>query len=434
LKITGKKKGKFLLAFLAVTLILSYSCISHAAKNSGAYWYSEDEDGVMGGGAHSGYVVVDAIDARDAVGPFRGSGPSMSSDEVELEEITDDEPQTAAERPDETSGDWRLIVVKSGETLSKLSESHSISIADIMKVNELADQHRLREGQALYIPASADAVDATLAHVRELKSAEVARLKQAPPVELKDYVVKSGDTLWNIANAFNLDVNSIFGCNKVSEGDVLKVGSTIKIPNQDGIFITARQGHTVEKLAKEYGIYPEAIKSSNSLTGAGLKQGAQVFLPGAKVAAIIDAGGARGAVASGVRNKVAVKRGFGWPVVGKISSSYGWRRDPIRGGRDFHTGLDIRAPRGRTIVASAAGKVVHAGWMGGYGRTIVISHPGGMTTLYGHCSKLLVKAGAAVNRGQAIAQIGSTGRSTGNHLHFEVRSGGSPMNPIKVLR
>jgi murein DD-endopeptidase MepM/ murein hydrolase activator NlpD len=72
--------------------------------------------------------------------------------------------------------------------------------------------------------------------------------------------------------------------------------------------------------------------------------------------------------------------------------------------------------------------------MGGYGRTIVISHPGRVTTLYGHCSKLLVKVGTNVKRGQAIAQVGSTGRSTGNHVHFEVRSGGTPMNPIKFLR
>jgi murein DD-endopeptidase MepM/ murein hydrolase activator NlpD len=169
------------------------------------------------------------------------------------------------------------------------------------------------------------------------------------------------------------------------------------------------------------------------MTDAALKQGTSVFLPGARVA-VAESGGKTNAVASRVKNTVSVKKGFGWPVAGKISSSYGRRRHPVRGNRDFHTGIDIRAPRGRTIVASAAGRVVHSGWMGGYGRTIVISHPGKITTLYGHCSKLLVKVGANVKRGQAIAQVGSTGVSTGNHVHFEVRSGGRPMNPIKVLR
>jgi murein DD-endopeptidase MepM/ murein hydrolase activator NlpD len=167
---------------------------------------------------------------------------------------------------------------------------------------------------------------------------------------------------------------------------------------------------------------------------AAPKQGSQIFLPGAKVAAFVGNGGSRGAVASNVKEKVTSKRGFGWPVVGKISSPFGWRRDPIRGRRDFHTGLDIRAPKGRSVVASSAGRVVHSGWMGGYGRTIVISHPGNITTLYGHCSRLLVPVGANVKRGQGIALVGSTGRSTGNHVHFEVRSGGGPMNPIKFLR
>jgi murein DD-endopeptidase MepM/ murein hydrolase activator NlpD len=306
-----------------------------------------------------------------------------------------------------------------------------------MKVNELTDQHRLREGQKLYLPNSPEAIDVTLQHVRDLKNAETAKLKQALPIELTDYVVKNGDTLWKIANDFNLDVNSIFGCNKVSESDVLKVDSTIKIPNQDGILITVKQGHTLEKLAKEYGIFQEAITSANRLSGDALTQGSQLFLPGAKAAASTDSGGKKSAAAttaSNAKNKVTAKKSFAWPVVGKISSSYGWRRDPIRKGRDFHTGLDIRAPRGRTVVASAAGKVVHAGWMGGYGRAVVISHPGGITTLYGHNSKVLVKVGANVNRGQAIAQVGSTGKSTGNHVHFEVRVGGKQKNPIQYLR
>jgi murein DD-endopeptidase MepM/ murein hydrolase activator NlpD len=334
-----------------------------------------------------------------------------------------------------TSGDWKMITVETGATLSKISETHGVSIEDIMKSNELADQHRLHEGQTLYIPSGPESVTSTLLYVQGLKREAVAKLKQAPPLQMTDYVVKNGDTLWNIANAFNLDVNTIFGCNKVSEGDILKVGSIVRIPNQDGIFETVKSGDTLDKLAKEYGIYAEAILSANGMTDASsLKQGGQIFLPGAKVAAYLESGAKKSAVASNVKGKVTAKRGFGWPVVGKISSSYGWRRDPINRGRDFHTGLDIRAPYGRTIVASAAGKVVHSGWMGGYGRAIVISHPGNVTTLYGHCSKLLVNVGASVKRGQAIARVGSTGRSTGNHLHFEVRSGGSPMNPIKVLR
>jgi murein DD-endopeptidase MepM/ murein hydrolase activator NlpD len=430
MRISKKIKKVFLALLLAVTVIFSYSCISFAAKRAGGLWYADDFDDVSGDGFSEGYVVVDAIDADKYEWRRADSSKgdlSFTDEDVELFE------ETPAERPDVVSGDWKTITVEAGGTLSKISESNGISIENIMKANELADQHKLREGQTLYIPAGEDAVETTLKYVRGLKEEAIARQKQAMPVEMTDYAIKNGDTLWQIANTFNLDVNTIFGCNKVSEGDVLKVGAIIRIPNQDGIFVTVKSGQTVEKLAKEYDIYPEAILSANSMKDASLKQGASLFLPGAKVA-VSESNGKTNAVASKVKKTVSVKKGFGWPVAGKISSSYGRRRHPVRGNRDFHTGIDIRAPRGRAIVASAAGKVVHAGWMGGYGRTIVISHPGKITTLYGHCSKLLVKAGTNVKRGQAIAQVGSTGISTGNHVHFEVRSGGRPMNPIKVLR
>ena len=425
---------------LAVTAIFSYSCISFAAKRAGSLWYADDFDDASDGGVAAGYVVVDAIDTRkyewQSADSTNGDLSLMDEDVELLEEeapgkdgVSGDK---SAERPEVVPGDWKMMTVEAGGTLSKIAEANGVSIESIMKANELADQHKLREGQTLYIPVSSDAVEATLKYVRGLKEETIARLKQAVPVEMTDYVIKNGDTLWQIANTFNLDVNTIFGCNKVSEGDVLKVGAIIKIPNQDGIFITVKKGQTVEKLAKEYDIYPEAVLSANRMKDASLKQGASLFLPGAKVA-VIESGGRTNA-ASKVKNTVSVKKGFGWPVAGKISSSYGRRRHPVRGNGDFHTGIDIRAPRGRTIVASAAGKVVHAGWMGGYGRTIVISHPGKITTLYGHCSKLLVKVGTNVKRGQAIAQVGSTGISTGNHVHFEVRSGGRAINPIQVLR
>ncbi|MDR1580239.1 MAG: LysM peptidoglycan-binding domain-containing M23 family metallopeptidase [Synergistaceae bacterium] len=435
MSISKKIKKSFLALLLAVTAIFSYSCISFAAKRAGTLWYADDFNDASDEGFSAGYVVVDAIDTREY--ELQGSDSSswdlsLMDDDVELieEGASGDIPE---ERPEAVSADWKTITVEAGGTLSKISESNGISIEIIMKANELADQHKLREGQTLYIPASEDAAEATLKYIRKLKDDAIAKQKQASPIEMTDYVIKNGDTLWKIANTFNLDVNTIFGCNKVSEGDVLKVGATIRIPNQDGILITVKSGQTVEKLAKAYDIYPEAILSANRMTDASLKQGASLFLPGARVA-VTESGGKKGAVASRVKNTVSVKKGFGWPVAGKISSSYGRRRHPVRGNSDFHTGIDIRAPRGRTIVASSAGRVVHAGWMGGYGRTIVISHPGNITTLYGHCSKLLVKVGASVKRGQGIAQVGSTGVATGNHVHFEVRSGGRPMNPITVLR
>jgi murein DD-endopeptidase MepM/ murein hydrolase activator NlpD len=425
---------------LFIALLTIYICVSFAAKSAGAYWSDFDSEDGSGSNMESGYVVVDAFDARnvdlyaDGIGPFRSNGPSFDDADVTLEEEGDEPREETADTASEPAKSqyWNEIIVAAGDTLSKIAEKNGIPIKDIMTANELTDQHKLREGQNLFIPSSPDYVLETLSHVRKLKADALERRKQAPAVRMTDYVIKNGDTLWSVANTFNLEVDSLFGCNKLSDTDILKVGSTIKIPNQDGIFVKIKAGQTLSTLAKDYGIFSEAIVSANEMSAeATLTQGQEIFLPGAKVMAFVETSSGRKAV---VKEKVAAKRGFGWPVVGRISSPFGWRRDPVRGGKGFHTGLDIRAPRGRPIVAAAAGRVVHSGWMGSYGRTIVISHPGNTTTMYAHCSKLLVNSGKSVKRGERIALVGSTGRSTGNHLHFEVRRGGTPMNPLKALR
>ena len=120
-----------------------------------------------------------------------------------------------------------------------------------------------------------------------------------------------------------------------------------------------------------------------------------------------------------------------WPLPGRgVNSGYGNRRDPFTGRTSFHTGVDIPAPLGTNIFAAEAGTVVFSGWMGGYGNTVLIDHGNDMQTLYGHASTLLVRNGDRVTRGQVIARVGSTGRSTGNHLHFEVRINGNHTNPM----
>ncbi|MBE9104553.1 peptidoglycan DD-metalloendopeptidase family protein [Nostoc cf. edaphicum LEGE 07299] len=122
-----------------------------------------------------------------------------------------------------------------------------------------------------------------------------------------------------------------------------------------------------------------------------------------------------------------------YPSDASTSSSFGWRVHPILGYRRFHAGLDFAASYGSKIRAADSGTVIFAGWYGGYGRAIIIDHGNGMTTLYGHSSELYVSEGQAVERGQAIAAVGSTGFSTGPHLHFEVRRSGTPVDPANYL-
>ncbi len=120
-----------------------------------------------------------------------------------------------------------------------------------------------------------------------------------------------------------------------------------------------------------------------------------------------------------------------WPTSGSPGSGYGYRTHPISGQRRMHAGIDIGAPTGQKIVAAADGRVVSAGWRGGYGLAVVIDHGGGLATLSAHQSRLAVRAGEIVAQGQTIGYVGSTGYSTGPHLHFEVRIDGEPVDPMK---
>lgn len=125
--------------------------------------------------------------------------------------------------------------------------------------------------------------------------------------------------------------------------------------------------------------------------------------------------------------------GMIWPLSGPITSEFGWRTHPIFGSARFHSGLDIGGDYGMPIHAAQSGVVIEAGWIGGYGNTIMIDHGGGIVTLYGHNESLAVGVGQQVSQGQVIAYCGSTGNSTGPHCHFEVRVGGEPVSPWDYL-
>ncbi len=149
-----------------------------------------------------------------------------------------------------------------------------------------------------------------------------------------------------------------------------------------------------------------------------------------------SSGGSKGSSGGGT---VYTGGKLNWPVPAKaassssLSSGFVNRVSPITGRREHHTGYDIPAPYGSAIVAAESGTVIYSGWMSGYGNTIMISHGGGLVTLYGHNSSLVVSKGQTVSRGQTVAKCGSTGWSTGNHCHFEVRVNGGAVSPASYL-
>lgn len=128
------------------------------------------------------------------------------------------------------------------------------------------------------------------------------------------------------------------------------------------------------------------------------------------------------------------RRVFKWPLRGEVSSKFGMRLHPVYGDSAFHTGIDIAAGRGRPVMPAMGGKVVFAGWLGGYGKMIEIRHPKGYTTKYAHLSKIKVRQGQEVTSASVIGNVGDTGTSTGYHLHFEVRKNSKPLNPLAFIQ
>lgn len=458
-KIFKNKKTICFAAAIVVTLCGSLVFAGMAAERSGMYWTNFNGGGRASAvGDNKGFIMVDVSDAHHGstrsaesaeddtevvslgIGPTP-SIPTLTTEELKLYGIlSKGDGFLTSEDMDELNKDihWREVVLEKDDTIETIAREYGIAASDIRIANELKAGDNLKYAEVLYIPDGKAYITHTLAYVRKLKKAEEDFKKQGKPVDVSTHVVQNGDSLWSIATKYNLELDTIIGSNKLNNVNVLKLGMELRIPNQDGIFVKVARRDSVAKLAEKYGSYKEAIYVANMLPeNSSLVVGKEIFLPGAK---LIVAAAERSAQGNNtVRNTTTVITSvpgakLRWPLVGQISSNYGWRRSPFGRRRVFHSGLDIRAPRGREIVAAAGGTVVHSGWMGGYGYTIVIAHSNGLTTLYGHCSSLVATKGQTVRSGELIARVGSTGRSTGNHLHFEVRIKGTTYNPLSYLR
>lgn len=208
----------------------------------------------------------------------------------------------------------------------------------------------------------------------------------------------------------------------------------VAINNADSVYVDTLEEaeETVSKIKEEYANKIDEIQISvNEIYTKNIEQVEQTV----EVASAIETAGVevQEAVKEMQKIKSATLDGVYFavkPVSGTITSRFG-ANESIRD--HTHKGMDIAAPYGTKIVAAAKGKVTHSGWMGGYGNLIIITHENGIQTYYGHCSKLYAKVGEEVEAGDTIAAVGSTGFSTGNHLHFEIRKNGSQINPQKYL-
>jgi murein DD-endopeptidase MepM/ murein hydrolase activator NlpD len=255
--------------------------------------------------------------------------------------------------------------------------------------------------------------------------------------DIEVYEVQPGDSLGTIAQDFGVSVATVLWENNLTPKSLIRPGDKLKVPPVTGVMHTVKKGDNLKKIASLYGGTVEEITLFNDLkeNGTNLKLGARIMVPnGIKpqqqaIAAIKRTDVSRVALPPPSR-QVPTGGGFVWPSgVHTITQYYGLK----------HPALDIAGPFGTPTYASKAGVVEKSacGWNSGYGCYVVIDHGGGIKTLYGHHSKLLVSPGDQVDTGQTIALMGNTGRvygRTGIHLHFEIRVNGVRVNPLGYVK
>jgi murein DD-endopeptidase MepM/ murein hydrolase activator NlpD len=230
-----------------------------------------------------------------------------------------------------------------------------------------------------------------------------------PPLDFYRYRVKSGDSFWTILAKTSQNIDTLMTVNNLTSPGQVETGRDIYIPNMRGIVYRLKEGETMASVASSFQVAARYIEKVNS--GSAARAG-YIFIPCAAV--------------SSIERSMFLGTGFTHPLrSGIMTSGFGTRKDPFSDRLQFHRGIDIACPRGSKVHAARDGEVAFTGYLGGYGLLVVIRHAHDYYTYYGHLSKIHVNMGDTVNMRDPIALSGNTGRTTGPHLHFEVRKGGT---------
>lgn len=360
---------------------------------------------------------------------------------------------------------WVIYTVRPGDTLSQIANRFRVDVRAIIYSSRL-EGTKLSPGQVLRIPLVEESNDGI----------------RLPP-GVRAYVVRRGDTVQTVARRFNLTMLGLVSANPgLNSLDRLEVGSTLYIPTKEpGLLLRLKQGETIRDLAQRFGLTVAELAKANGLDSpTDVQPGDLILLPRVQAKTTYErllkiqeaerkareeearrlaeerrkqeeARQKRLAEARRLQaqtrarlqqqaqnqpqlrraNAVVASAGYRWPISNFTITTYFGRRGVFQ---RFHTGIDLAAPLGTPIYAARAGRVDTAGWSRfGYGLHVIIDHGGAQKTLYAHMSRIAVRSGQWVKRGEIIGYVGSTGWSTGPHLHFEVRVRGAVRNPMAYL-
>lgn len=249
----------------------------------------------------------------------------------------------------------------------------------------------------------------------DVKSEKERILLAAAGIKIHLHKVQPGETLWDISHRYGIDLETLIGANQdIGNINQLKVGQEIKVLNSKGLIHKVSYGETLSDISRIYRVSIKDIMAFNDLKSSRLQVADQLIIPGAQ------------------RSKLEFRSGFStgyiWPVKGPISSPFG-----PRWGK-FHNGVDLSVNRGTPVKAARSGQVIYSGVARGYGNVVYLKHDNQTVTRYAHNDKLLVKNRDFVYQGEVIALSGSTGTSTGPHVHFELRIKGKAVDPLKYLK
>lgn len=322
-------------------------------------------------------------------------------------------------------GDMKRIFNLDPEEFSKLTETDEIY--------EKEDARIIAESESNSEPLTADSDSVYLTESSENRLDEIAKMEEIPEEDnlyYRVYRLKQGENASIVASKFDVTTDTILSVNGVANATRMATGAYLKVPSMSGIvYEVSKNGETLESIVnnenktKKIDLDLYKIASINGMTiTKKLSIGDTIFLAGGKLS------NEQRAEISGDSYKKPLRNSY------YISSPYGWRVSPFDSSkRSYHNGIDLACPKGTPIYATNAGTVITAGYSNVYGNYVIIKHTSGYKTLYGHMTVIDVRNGQYVDQGTIIGKVGSTGQSTGPHLHFTIYKNEKAINPYEKI-